>query len=187
MAEKKKRRSIIDDIINYPEPTEDDYIKNYKKFFLKAINYPKYSNNGCIFFGSTKVNKIELTHEIMENYNLKEWNGKQGDFVFIDSMKQNTNYKAALKLAEKYKDLKFVIVTNCTNIFHNDDLVLLYKIICDDDRTISVLHKQPTYNIKISAYYVFLDDNDMTADLEYPEKAESFISCTEYINGKINF
>ena len=187
MTKKKRRESTIEAFLNYPKPTEESRVKSYRAFFEKAINFPRFCTNACIFIGKTKVNKIDLTYEMLKFYNLKEWDGKQGDYIFIDSVINNTSYKAALKLAKKYKDLKFVVVTNCNNIFQSDDLILLYKIISDDDRTITVISKRSVNNIKISAYYIFLYDDDITANLENIEKAKAFIECNEVINGEIHF
>ena len=184
----KSNKSLAEDMKRYLEYAKSHLDDIYKKFFEMTINHPKYASNACMFIGETAhINKINLTYNILNSYGLEKWDGTKGDFILIDSELQNTSYEAALEIVEKYKDLKFVIVANCANIFHSDDLVLLYKIISDDDRTIDNLYKQPSYKIKVSAYYVFLSDKDITADLEFPEKGKAFISCTAPVLCNISF
>lgn len=154
--------------------TEDMRINWYKDFFKTIMKYTEnskalYRCKSCMFVGKTVVDKIQLTYNILHSYGLKEWNGKEGDFVFIDSEKRFRSYNLMSKIIVKYKDIKFVVITNCANILRNDHKTLAFKYLNEDnERTIHHLGK----NISVSSHYVLLSDIDSRDKLKTPQYGE---------------
>ena len=174
---KKEKKTIVEMITNYPERTEQDRITDYKNYFEKIINYPKYPLNSCAFIGETTIDKIQLTRDIFHSYGFEEWNSKNGDFVLIDSEKKFKSYKIMLDYIEKYKDIRFVVITKCANILRNDAKILVFKYLNEFEREINSFGKK----IRVSAHYILLSDTDSRDKLKNPVYGEALKQRVEWI------
>jgi len=177
---RKQTKSILEEIKNCPERTEKDRIEDFQNYFIKIIKFPKCTQNSCAFIGETEIDKIQLTQDILLSNGFKEWDGKTGDFIFIDAEKKFKSYKVMLDVLKKYKDVKFVVIINCSNVLRNDDKILIFKYLNEHEREIYA-EGNPKYQYRVAAHYIFLCDSNPMSKLKIQEHGNSFRECVEWV------
>jgi hypothetical protein len=140
---------------------EENRIDTYRKVLNAHIRHNVFPLHKLVFIGETRVDKLALTRRILEKENkLREWKGKAGDFVVVDSGKKIRCYRDLLKILHRYREAPIVVFDNCAAILRNDDRVLVFKYLCEGDRRFSGTNWGSFADFTVSSYYIFLCDTD---------------------------
>ena len=147
------------------------WFKHYfesSKFWLESGQClpGKYPIKSCTFLGKTTVDKVQIAKEALQSLGFTEYDGKEGDFVFVDAEDQiKRSCVKLIKVLKKYKNLDFIILNNCEKLLGDYSTAMTIKHISADAEYYGNFHNAPLGECETLPRIVLLGDTDTTGKL----------------------
>jgi hypothetical protein len=137
------------------EPTDEDKII-YLYSDLEILFMKQNDLFSCSYLGESNINKLEFVLAFFRKFNLKEYDGKNRNYIILNGKDISDSYDTLVKAFENTKDISFVIFTQSEYFLNNDDNILLIKYLNEYNRQ----YNSGSISFNVSSKYIFLSDYD---------------------------